>query len=148
MKFNKALLLEVKARILAEPAQFVMERLFMSNEHARRLNWEYEDDLSREIPNCGTAACIAGWTVAVSRQRDPREAEAMSEDAWVEAEDRLRIWHYASQLFNVTGWPQYLQGEWKRAGTLEERARVAAEAIDRFIEMMGAVEAGRGSDEG
>lgn len=57
---NVELLLKVKDQILKEPRQFVMESWF-------RLS-------IRDIPNCGTAACIGGWGIAIEFNENPKMA--------------------------------------------------------------------------
>lgn len=137
------LLRRVKEQILREPAQFVMGELFTRSEFGTR-------DLEREVPHCGTAACIGGWAIALSVGMTPSEAaegqyRGWEEDAATDAWDRacealgLELWtegeetDRAHQLMSVWGWPRDLREAWEAEQTLEGRARIAAERIDRFI---------------
>jgi len=161
MGMNIELLLQIKERILAEPAQFVMGDVFLSD-----VGRAYEDrgDIRREsIPHCGTAACIAGWAIALHEQTDPKTARTLmrkrtgpgSAATW----DALAVsvlgltpsarWADGGKgggqrdaLFFVSGWPRDLQERWDEAAdgaeddpqaALETRAQIAAERIDRFI---------------
>lgn len=145
---NRDLLLKVKEKILAEPAQFEMEALFKDQSRFRLEI--YSADLPREVPNCGTAACIAGWAIAVHLGENPNSAEknwirtkiSLAELLGIshectcgfEEEDCCRSWHGESQRFRalcyVFGWPEEKQAAWHAAQDLEGRAQIAAEVID------------------
>lgn len=135
---NIELLDKVKEAILAEPAQFVMGELFSD----RLLNTEctcgcHEDgwDLARKIPNCGTAACIAGWTVTLHMGLTPAAARKVKDDPWVRAARLLGIHGpgmWDAKLFEVSQWPSDLEERWHAEKSLEGRAGIAAERIERF----------------
>jgi hypothetical protein len=83
---NTKLLLRVKARILKEPKQFQMYAWFLNN--------------PTEIPNCGTAACIAGWVISLGTKHKPVDCALMhkyNEDATKETRIGLR-----NRRFSVT----------------------------------------------
>ena len=95
---NVKLLKRIKEQILAEPAQFVMSTYFSDN--------VLENDIPRKIPNCGTAACIAGWACTLDLKITPALA---SKQAHVQdkAESLLKLYRgQAERLFLVSYWPE------------------------------------------
>lgn len=131
-KLNVRLLRRIQRKILAEPAQFQMGQYFATEVNGI--------DLPREkIPNCGTAACIAGWAVALSEHRKPSRYIRLIErnsttikkacKALGINNDPTRV----SRLFIHSFWPSNLYARWYRAITLKQRAKVAVAAIDQFI---------------
>lgn len=133
---NVKLLRKVKARILAEPAQFAMSDLY---QRAGAINTDV--DLPRtSIPNCGTAACIAGWTCSIAREMTPRDVDdggPFGRDANA-AEAKLDIdCGQGARLFFVYGWPKRFAFRWRNCKTLRGRARVAADRIEHFIRSRG-----------
>lgn len=131
---NIELLLKVKEQILREPRQFNMEHYFFTYEEG------YEPDTEEEkIPNCGTAACIAGWAIAIAYQQNPREAnQNLNSYAGPIARDLLEL-HYmqSERLFHTCDWPKRFKDEYFSANTNQERAEVAARRIDHFIATKG-----------
>lgn len=122
---NTELLLKVKAAILAEPTKFDMS------------HWVISDD---ESP-CGTAACIAGHAVHISRGylklKDLLRDEV--EDIETEGAKVLEI-RAPSTLFRTDYWPDSLCSRYLRATLKADRAemaKVAAERIDVYIESNG-----------
>ena len=123
---NKKLLLRVKAQILAEPKQFIMGTWYTNFPDI------FDGDLWEgvKVPNCGTAACIAGWIVALHNNIKLNKAIGGHGTAAM----YLNIRRYeANRLFYVENWPGDLRARWDNAKSLEERAQIAAERIDRFI---------------
>jgi len=134
---NVKLLEKVRAAILAEPAQFVMSELYSEGEALGSF------DVPRKIPNCGTAACVAGWAVTLgARFRNPKTASASSfRNGWMaERAEELLVLNYVqgNRLFYVHEWPQSFLDRWREDETLKGRARIAAERIDHFIATDGA----------
>jgi len=136
---NTELLLKVKQKILDEPKQFIMAEWFAKE-------WNINEQLSnlepqRVVPNCKTAACIAGWTLCISEQLTPdiisrRKGEIFS--PFLKARQELDIsLEQADRLFYTNGWPHILNFKYSNAYTPEERANVAAERIDHFIKTNG-----------
>lgn len=126
---NIELLQEIKARILAEPDSFRMD------------TW-----------TCGTAHCIAGWAVLLSGLtianpdaetfaqrltdgRTPDMAATQVLDIPADPDD----WDSpAERLFHVGDWPAEFEEAYEDAGSRSERAQIAANRIDRFIDTDGA----------
>jgi len=102
---NVALLRKVQRRIKKEPLQFNMNFFFIKLVH---------------IPNCGTAACIAGWTLALNAKKNPLETICEIDSNFIvnkhytsnpdladEAATILGIdYSQAMLLFYTYGWPQ------------------------------------------
>lgn len=121
---NVELLLKVKAKILEEPAQFIMQMVF-----ARQVSLTGRD-LPREIPNCGTAACILGWADSIATGKTPAKLNAGRGLCGNPLDVNPAQQH---RLYDLDGWPEYFRTHWLESSTLEGRALVAAERIDHFI---------------
>lgn len=129
---NTELLLKVKAKILAEPKQFFMHEFF--TDHVVGID---------TIPNCGTAACIAGWAVTIARNENPEETRKYLYQSpnnlctWLEAQKALDITkEQESKLFYTDNWPSEYDAAYNQAWQdedFEEAAKVAANRIDYFI---------------
>lgn len=110
MKLNVKLLRQIQRRIKQEPRQFLMHSYF----------W-----VAPRIPNCGTAACIAGWAVTLTRTKSHKPADAVLKrnagllDVWDVAQKELGMTDGLSEtLFNEESWPS----QFKRRGKLADRA--------------------------
>jgi hypothetical protein len=126
---NVELLLKVKEQILKEPAQFQMAWIF-----TRHIVDSYTDIDRDKIPNCGTAACIAGWAISIHRGMTPKQVSDSEIGGWEDAQELLGIGRgWADELFNVERWPTGYKEAWYESDTLEDRAQVAADRIDDFI---------------
>lgn len=132
---NVKLLEKVKAAILAEPAQFLMTTWFADSDD----DYSYRPyDRARKVPNCGTAACIAGWALTIGRRyRNPRNAASrLGREGSIGLDAARAIgvpYRFAQMLFIVSYWPHAFKERWSMASTPLQRARVAAQRIDRFI---------------
>lgn len=119
---NKELLLKVRDAILAEPEHFDMEHFVRRN------------------TSCGTTACIAGWTVALSRNTTPDADETIPDSisvAW-EAQSRLGLTHEQEvALFYADDWPEPFRAQYDDAYEPAELACIAAGRIDHFIATEG-----------
>jgi hypothetical protein len=141
---NEILLLKVMRAILAEPLQFVMADFFATG--SSRIFFRGEMSLNhlepaRAIPNCHTACCFAGWTIAIDDGVSPHEArESYNErlvgaTPFMDAANRLGLEpDEAGALFYVTQWPMEFQLDWRAASTPQQRAEIGARRIDAFIE--------------
>lgn len=119
---NKELLLKIKEHILAEPKRLIMDDVAFRGRPGERV---YDGGISFEIADCGTAACIAGWACLLSDERP---------SLWY-GERLLRL-NYPEKhyLFFASSWPTKFYHRWRNANTPQERAVIAAERIDHFIE--------------
>lgn len=140
---NVELLEQIKAKILAEPRQFVMRSFFKRGDGLaamyRKPAWA---DLRRfTVPNCGTAACIAGWAISLRMKMTPREVENTHLLPGRVTDDAARAlglsYTQGLRLFHISGWPQQFMQGFEDADTFEARAKVAAARIDHFIATQG-----------
>lgn len=128
---TKRLLRRIKHRILKEPRQFCMSGFFVSS-----------DDLEAtwEIPNCNTAACIAGWALVLSKNSSPRIAREACRGSGFRIDSTARIvleidFYQSTRLFYQCNWPLRFQ-RFDDEGTAEF-AQQAAARIDHFIATEG-----------
>jgi hypothetical protein len=121
---NTKLLRRVQRQILKEPKQFQMLSLFT----------ESIDKV--HIPNCGTAASIAGWVGCLFKNRKPSKAPR-NFDA-IEARIILGLdLRGANKLFFFCNWPEkFRKHALKKEGTVEF-AKQAARRIEHFIKTNG-----------
>lgn len=146
---NFKLLRRVRDAILAHPDQFVIDKVF-----SRRL------EVPCPVGGCGTAACIAGWTLRLSgkhrtlsaarkalRTIRARASRGSGPDELDLAAKLLRIppkppfdrdWgSFPHPLFFLDCWPGRFQTAWCETKTPQEQAAVAAARIDDFIRLHG-----------
>ena len=127
---NKTLLLRVRAAILAEPEKFDMSDYFKKSDSSP----------------CGTAACIAGWSIAISKRwkrlsngyplysTDTTTLGLSHWPAWLEAVKLLKINdEQAGKLFMAHAWPEPFRSSFALRKTNKHKARIAARRIDHFI---------------
>ena len=118
---NIKLLNKVKKAIKTEPKQFQMHSFFMHKE---------------EIPNCKTAACIAGHAIAVHKSLTPLEAKEFIRKnchstfymarKYFELSDREAI-----KLFHFENWPDQFRKQ------SSSNVKQAIARIDHFIKTKG-----------
>ncbi|CAB4143245.1 hypothetical protein UFOVP434_102 [uncultured Caudovirales phage] len=121
MPFNEAALLRAKECILADPTQFDMS------------DWQNIDSKS----SCGTTACIAGWLVFNERPhiRSSDGNLSLCTDFAMEAEKIIGAENcFPNDLFAETNWPRELFFEFNKAKNKTQKAKIAAKAIDDFIQ--------------
>lgn len=95
------------------------------------------------IPNCGTAACIAGWAVTLVKKTNP--ANCYKGDTWDAAAEALGLdgrWHSGNlpstnsgKLFWMDEWPKQYKKDCKEGSVAF--ARNAVRRIDHFIKTNG-----------
>lgn len=126
---NVRLLRRIQKQILKEPRQFEM--------------WGYFPltlDTTEKIPNCGTAACIAGWSICLTEKINPAVARDKSNrwNVWRRAKKALGIKEMqANSLFYDDNWPDNFKDGFKNSNTARKKARIAAKRIDHFISTNG-----------
>lgn len=144
---TRQILEEVKKRILAEPKQFVMASYFslnLENEiphtfpsgeaEEKWIETHLPNDIS--IPNCGTAACIAGHILCIKEEKKPKNA--MLEDGFFiefKVSEFLNVSQvYTNKLFDLYRWPVEFRDKFNAAPIASmERAQVACEMIDWWM---------------
>jgi hypothetical protein len=127
---NVELLQKVKAHILEKPERFVMtrwqvyglpgEEIVMCTDEMQKI---------RKVPECGTMACIAGWTVALTDPtKDHQGVRSISEYAT----DLLGL-NEAPDMFWLQKWSRHFRATWKATRSPRKHAQIAARVIDQFI---------------
>lgn len=132
---NYKLLRRVREQILREPRQFFMDWWTTRDARAVRLK------KGEEIPNCGTAACIAGWAVALSRGKTPKQIARLEHIPEIGRKELGISDAQAERLFDASPfgeWPGQFRDFWQTAKTPIQRARIAARRINHFIKTKGA----------
>lgn len=120
-KLNVRLLRRIQKQILKEPKQFDM-------------SWWYTP--GEGVPNCGTAACIAGWAVALDKKINPREAHRLMGASIIpsRAENLLKLSDcQARALFFTSYWPKEFKWKFNNAKTSRQEAKVAVARIEHLI---------------
>ena len=122
----KTLLEQVKRNILKHPTQFVMHSYFA-----------YEDSIGNTPGGCGTAACIAGWTMHLLKGNATLEETSgiveVSSTFQVARKALGLTTEQADNLFRVNNWPAQFRRDLELAPTAGRAAKVAAKRIDHFI---------------
>lgn len=117
---NVRLLRRIQKQIAKEPKQFDMGFWF-----ERKLPWK--------IPNCGTAACIGGWAVALHNKVTPENARKCRR---LEPQEILELdYDQAGRLFYKQHWPDKFLENLKSPTA---SAKQAVARIDHFIKTKGA----------
>jgi hypothetical protein len=113
----------IQKNILAEPKQFQMEEF-----------WTYYIS-NVKIPNCGTAACIGGWAMCLTRKIKPAELALRGwRDNLVAIEigtDLIKL----KKLIWFYNWPEKFRHV-RKEGTVAF-ARQAVRRIEHFIQTNG-----------
>lgn len=129
-KLNVKLLRRIQKAILRHPDQFDMEWWFQSY-----LKFNSKPALL-EAGGCGTAACIAGWAVHLSRGH--RRLATTRRAVWDTHNEATRLLRIDSgrqcPLYNIGAWPEEFRNGYEGAETPLARAKVAVARIDHFIE--------------
>jgi len=128
MSFNEKALLRAKECILADPSQFDM--------------YDYQNEFDKQS-SCGTTACIAGWIVyneypeCISDDKLAVDVLKFPSGMYYEslAEDAVNATNLdVNSLFHEGSWPEKYYTRFQKAKTRKEKAKIAAEVIDYFIE--------------
>lgn len=137
---NVELLEKVKQHILEEPKRFFMEDFILEAPAGSAVKL---DDVTRTMPSCGTAACIAGWAVILSHGGALPSGTRLG--CFTEAcnllgfkLDKFQDSEEADRLFVTSDWPSLYRQAYLNAKTVEDKAQIAANRIDHFIKTKGA----------
>lgn len=134
-KLNVKLLRKIQKHITEEPRRFFMS-WFIAKADTQE-EWSdlaaSEDDLSKEPPPCGTAACIAGWANLLTR--GPKDEVSNTARATrilgIELVDYTKT--PLHPLFDSQGWPTPFARNYNKAKTPKQRAKIACQRIDHLI---------------
>lgn len=136
---NVKLLRRVKQHILEEPKRLIMSGLLVRKDKFRnKFMTDGGVDQFQEFAPCGTAACIAGWTVLL---HDGMKTKKEGAQMWHRAakllglDDKCRDGESSqtSKLFVTHEWGSKIAARYHRAKTQKGRAKIAAERIEQFI---------------
>jgi len=128
---NVRLLRRIAKHILAEPKRLQMDFL----------RTPMEELPSNLRPPCGTACCIAGWGIVLSRMSDgfryhwptykgtPIGLGEMKVDALFDMPN--------SRLFYGRDWPEKIRKRYVEAKTQSTKAKIAVIAIEDYIKTKG-----------
>ena len=122
----KVLLDRVCEQILKEPKQFQMDAFFATANGMA--------DTPEVIPNCGTAACIAGWAIALHDGLNPKAANEhlhVNLDYYFAGIMQLPIGD-TNNLIYVDQWPDEFQEPFIEATEEQDWDRRAHIAVDRI----------------
>jgi len=128
MKMNVALLRKIQDKIRDVPGQFIMTQFFTNQ---RGSFGRYA------IPNCGTAACIAGWAYTLHKETNPKKAwdELEGSTGGLEsmgAEILGLNLVQAQCLFYESSWPKQFRSDEKDRSSDEYLKDLPARAIARI----------------
>lgn len=128
-KLNVRLLRRIKKHILANPSRFFMG-WYVARGVPRSRHFDLPNslrfsvlDLPSTVPECGTAACIAGWANLFTghkptAHRSAAKALGLPND---------------NGLFSIYEWPCKYRDKYRSAKTSRARARIAANRIEHLI---------------
>ena len=132
---NYELLEKVKQHILDEPNRLIMSLEIHTGKKMSDSLDGYADTSTMVCvePPCGTAGCIAGWTVILGHPECKPNDVFAKYCILQEARALLRLGiSEMDSLYYTTRWPEDLRKRFKTTD-LKIRAEVAAEVIDRFV---------------
>ena len=139
---NVRLLRKVQKHILAETKRFIMDDFVVRQAEGEETF--FADDAT-EVPfaPCGTAACIAGWSVLLERGmrakvKDFHAAGARVLGISTEYDEDHDLSSEATRLFYTCYWPHKFQTRYDSAKSQKQRAKVAVARIEHFIKTKGA----------
>jgi len=138
---NIKLLEKVCEAIKAEPKRFHMN-VWATNDVY------YDIGLpDRQVAPCGTAACIGGFAVILTKTKGKTDRETwVKAVSGVDTGPRTEILatdlldldvHQAARLFHDHDWPYKFREAWAKARTPAQRVRVAISRIKHFIKTEG-----------
>jgi hypothetical protein len=131
-KLNVRLLREVTKHILEEPRRLVMRHVSITP-YSDESSFSGDGCRAQEYPPCGTAACIAGWTMLLSGEK-PYDARTQKSSDTTRAGKLLGIDDDEQDaLFFVSEWPHQFFHRYWNAGTPRGRAKIASDRIEHFI---------------
>jgi hypothetical protein len=133
---NVKLLRRVKKHILEEPRRFVMRVFYFRKADLLRETFTSDTHQPMRFAKCGTAACIAGWSVLLT---DGLHADMNDVRARAISLLGLNPNDYRhDELFDVCGWPTKFADAYEKARSQKARAKIAADRIEHFIATKGA----------
>lgn len=133
-KLNVRLLRRVKRHILAEPRRLFMSAVYTTKQLEGGSEVFDGDNGKQRFAACGTAACIAGWTLILSKKSLVSGGDGMTKAAHLLGMGSTHSYGVeAASLFHLCYWPDKFQKRYDAAKRSAGRARVAAARIEHFI---------------
>lgn len=132
-KLNVRLLRRIKRHILEEPNRFFMEGVVKTGPPGGQfttLSRFIFSDLPLNVPPCGTAACIHGWT-ALFHGKTVNQTDDLS-FAWSAKKLGLPRGSVLG-LFLAYRWPEPFACRYAKATRPSRRAKIAAARIEHLI---------------
>lgn len=127
-KLNVKLLRRIKRHILTEPRRLVMADVKVKGKPGDR--FKSDNGGTQILPDCGTAACIAGWALMISGKRVIEGSANLYRAAkLLSLPEDFR----SNNLFIVEYWPHRLRRRYLDADAPEARAKIAADRIEHLI---------------
>jgi len=134
-ELNVPLLRKVQKQILDEPKSFMMRTWILTGNPGSVLYTDKDCNGKQgetEFTSCGTAACIGGWAMLIAGQGYTSSIFEAAADLLGLEKD---LSNATSRLFNTAYWDEDLRTAYEKVGqSLECRAKIACEQIDRYIE--------------
>lgn len=135
---NVDLLRRVQKHITAKPRRLVMRYLVVhKNPSVHNPSGvegsHFHGDVDNQVfADCGTAACIAGWTLILSG-REPFKADNEAQNDATTAAKLLGLTYGEDNLFFLCDWPRKFAAPYEKAATATKRAKIAAARIEHLI---------------
>jgi len=126
-KLNVRLLRKIQKHITEEPRRFFMTWYKAHGTPGQQFDADWSD-LAKSVPDCGTAACIAGWANGLTGAK-----YYDWDDAW-RASKQLGLSIDSDYLFINYMWPKPFCARYAVAKTPKQRAKIACQRIDYLIE--------------
>lgn len=117
------LLRKIQRHILAEPRRLYMNWFVKTGAPGEVFRSDVGND--QIMPDCGTAACIAGWANILTHGNDPSDYDR--------AVMQLGMSEYKPEIFDAPRWPEPFHFEYEVSETPEKRAKIAAARIEHLI---------------
>lgn len=129
---NVQLLERVRDHILAKPRRLAMGR-WVQQRSITGPTYISDNGRPAKYAECGTAACIAGWTCVLTEN-----GLNSYNDIGSRATDLLGLTDLQNyRLFYTGSWPERYRKAYYKATNMTERAKVAARRINAFIKTKG-----------
>ena len=127
---NTKLLRDVARHISEEPRRLDMERITKRGK-----------EIKGEAPPCGTAACIAGWALLLTHDKEITGYEngfPVVNGRCLDVVDAASlIGDEDHRLFFLSSWPKKFREPYAAAETPQQRAEIAVARIEHFIKTKG-----------
>lgn len=135
LKLNVRLLRRIQKLILEEPKRCLMSCSSLKAKTQKEWEWKvrvFADDASKQIPPCGTAACIAGWADTLMGGTGEGHESLIRRASLALGIEPTLHWS-GNRVFSAKHWPEPFAERYAKTKTPSSRAKVAAARIDHLI---------------